>query len=166
MGVLEMARKSIKDRTVNLIDLLSFPITRRGLTPRTSASAGVLFYCYTVTNRPARSFAASGDTPRHRRGVFLLGNKWGTFGAVMYDFLFDFCIFHEGQPQGLKIENVEKWAFIGQFSPRVDLWQWVRLPSSPPTSEHCKTGRPRPVFILQCLTFCLTFRTSVVRRSS
>jgi hypothetical protein len=50
----------------------------------------------------------------------------------MFDFLFDFCIFHHAQPQGLKTETVEKWAFMGQLSPHVDYKQWVRLPSSPP----------------------------------
>lgn len=155
MGVLEMARKSIKERAATLIVFLSFPITRRGLTPRTSASAGVLFYCYNITNRPARSFTASGDTPRHRRGIFLFIEAFG----FCLTFCLTFVFFTKDNRKGSKSKTLKNGHFSDSL---VHGWTY----GNGFDSHHLHQIKPRRLkacgafLVFVCLTFCLTFQFS------
>lgn len=52
--------------------------------------------------------------------------------TLVYDFLYDFCIFPRGQPQGPKIRNAYFIGFFSVFSPRVNSLPWVQVPPAPP----------------------------------
>lgn len=61
-----------------------------------------------------------------------MSQKDNSIITLVYDFLYDFCIFCGGQPRGVKMKNAYFYGFFDFFSPRVNYRQWVQVPPAPP----------------------------------